>query len=687
MTSGLGAKGDGVTDDTQAINNFISQNSGCAILIIETGTYLVSDTIFVPAGTQLVGVLYSVIMGTGKNFADQANPRPVIQVGHPGDVGIAEISDFVITTTGGSAGAIGIEWNLDASSPGSAGLWDVHVRLGGAKGTNIDAAHYSTSATNLATCGSAFLGIHITPSGSGYFENIYAGLIQTETPYFQPTPIPPAPFTLNSAYGDPSEAVVDAWGLVITRSFNIFVYGAGLYSFFQHYRQDCVVTKNCQNSMVLVDHESSAVYIYQLTTTGTTNMISYPGNVSIALQADNVDGYASTLSLWEANGNGSPGSGSGGNNGSNPGGGGGSGTFPNWNFMPWSNSGAVSETFAIAGGSTTVIPIPTTTTIVTVGTQFVFLDPGGTPATALLPPGITEVNGITPTWTFQIVPPTTGPITFTAPPEFSGGPSFTTVVPSPSTGAIETVTGPHGVLWSMSGAPTGPVIIGTLPTSIGISDGITPTPVMPVGWLGPWTDPIFPFTTTIGQPAQSNTDIPWNPNPFPPPGATSETFVCSGTTTSFPIPTATTTISAGGATITLNSGGTPVGGPLATQCSEVGGIIPTWSQDIIPPPGATQITFTGPLTSTPTYISIVSVPPKTDSPHPTVTGPPGDHNRCNTLNIWAIIFGGFINPCLPLDIGIIHGLTPVPIPPPDWKGPWTNPIPRPTPPPPGGQVA
>ncbi|KAF7311924.1 Glucan 1,3-beta-glucosidase [Mycena indigotica] len=181
MTSGLGAKGDGVTDDTQAINNFISQNSGCAILIIETGTYLVSDTIFVPAGTQLVGVLYSVIMGTGKNFADQANPRPVIQVGHPGDVGIAEISDFVITTTGGSAGAIGIEWNLDASSPGSAGLWDVHVRLGGAKGTNIDAAHCSTSATNLATCGSAFLGIHITPSGSGYFENVWvwnAGMYQ-----------------------------------------------------------------------------------------------------------------------------------------------------------------------------------------------------------------------------------------------------------------------------------------------------------------------------------------------------------------------------------------------------------------------------------------------------------------------------------------------------------------------------
>lgn len=54
------------------------------------------------------------------------------QVGNAGDVGIAEISDLVITTTGGSAGAIGIEWNLEATSAGAAGLWDVHVRLGGA---------------------------------------------------------------------------------------------------------------------------------------------------------------------------------------------------------------------------------------------------------------------------------------------------------------------------------------------------------------------------------------------------------------------------------------------------------------------------------------------------------------------------------------------------------------------------
>ncbi|KAJ6469223.1 hypothetical protein DFH09DRAFT_1381008 [Mycena vulgaris] len=458
----------------------------------------------------------------------------------------------------------------------------------------------------------------------------------------------------------------------------MFVYGAGLYSFFQTYGQACVPNRNCQNSMVLVDRESTAVYIYQLTTAGSTNMISYPGNTSVAVQADNVNGFASTLTLWEADGTGSPGGG----NGT------GGGTFGDFNFIPWNPnpvppSGAVSETFAVAGGPTTVIPIPTEPTIITAGGQFVFLDPGGTPVSAQIPTTVSEVNGVTPTWSFQIVPPTAGPITFTAP--ISGSATFSTIVPSPANGVTATVTGPGGVKWSLTGAPAGPTIVGTLPTTVGISGGITPTAIMPVGWLGPWTDPVFPHSATTGQPPQVDTNIAWNPNPFPSPGAKTETFVCSGTTTSFPIPTATTTVSAGGATITLNSGGTPVGGPLATQCSEVGGIFPTWSLDIIPPPGVATITFTGPLTSTPTYISIVPVPPKPDSPDPTVTGPGGDHNRCNTLNFWTLLFGGLINPCLPLDIGIIGGITPVPIPPPGWNGPWTNPIPRPTPLPPGGE--
>lgn len=81
-------------------------------------------------------------------------------------------------------------------------------------------------------------------------------------------------------------------------------------------------------------------------------------------------------------------------------------------------------------------------------------------------------------------------------------------------------------------------------------------------------------------------------------------------------------------------------------------------------------------------MTVVPVPSK-NAPPVTVTGPPGDKNRCNTFNFWTLLFGGAILDCLPLDIGIIGGITPVPVPPPQWKGPWTNPIPRPTPPPDG----
>ncbi|KAJ7708550.1 hypothetical protein B0H16DRAFT_1481276 [Mycena metata] len=746
MTSGLGAKGDGINDDTAAINTFLSTNSGCAILLIETGTYLVKNTIFVPAGTQVAGTLYAVIMGSGPNFGDQKNPLPVIQVGNPGDVGQVEMSDLVITTVGGSAGAIGIEWNLEAGSQGAAGLWDVHIRLGGAKGSNINAANCLTSSINAAGCTSAFLGLHITPLGSGYFENvwvwnadhdlddpnqtqinsfsgrgilvesatgpvwlvgtasehhviyqcafnnaqnIYAGLIQSETPYFQPTPIPPAPFSTTLSYGDPSEAVAAAWGLVITNSFDMFVYGAGLYSFFQTYGQACVPNRNCQDSMVLVDQQSAAVYIYQLTTAGSTNMISYPGNMSVALQADNIDGFASTLSFWGANGTGT-------GTGTGPGGGGGFGDFT-------AVSESLSPRFAEEAQD-----------------EFVFLDPGGTPVTALLPSTVSEINAVTPTWTFPIVSPTAGPVTFTVP--ISGSQTFSSVVPPPSSGVIVIVTGPGDAVRSLSGGPSGPSVVGTLPPSVGISGGTTPTPVLPIGWLGPWTDPQC---------------LSVYPNPFSSSGAKTGTFVCAGTTTSFPIPTATTTVSAEGATVTLNicinisssstvadrlpmivysrlkafikgkflgknlkglykgllkafsakglyalgehCGGTPVGGALATQCSLVAGILPSWSLDIIPSPGASTITFTGPLTSTPTWISIVPVPTQTDTPGVNVIGPPADKDRCNSGNIWTLLFNLIIDPCLPLDVGIIDGITPVPVTPPGWTGSWTNPIPRPTP--------
>jgi glucan 1,3-beta-glucosidase len=58
----------------------------------------------------------------------------------------------------------------------------------------------------------------------------YMGLIQTETPYYQPAPASPAPFSINSAYSDPSSNQPAAWGLWVASSSNILVFGAGHYS-------------------------------------------------------------------------------------------------------------------------------------------------------------------------------------------------------------------------------------------------------------------------------------------------------------------------------------------------------------------------------------------------------------------------------------------------------------------------
>jgi hypothetical protein len=58
-------------------------------------------------------------------------------VGNNGDSGIVEISDLIISTTGGSQGAVGIEWNVNGVHQGDTGMWDVHVRLGGALGEHL----------------------------------------------------------------------------------------------------------------------------------------------------------------------------------------------------------------------------------------------------------------------------------------------------------------------------------------------------------------------------------------------------------------------------------------------------------------------------------------------------------------------------------------------------------------------
>ena len=75
-------------------------------------------------------------------------------------------------------------------------------------------------------------------------KNVFMGMIQTETPYFQSNPNALLPYAANPEYRDPtftcaagSKSCAKAWGLRIVDSSDVLIYGAGLYSFFDNYDQ------------------------------------------------------------------------------------------------------------------------------------------------------------------------------------------------------------------------------------------------------------------------------------------------------------------------------------------------------------------------------------------------------------------------------------------------------------------
>ncbi|TFY54718.1 hypothetical protein EVJ58_g8694 [Rhodofomes roseus] len=341
-----GAKGDGSTDDTTALQAVFDKYAGCAIIYFDAGTYVVTNTLQIPAGTQMVGEVWASIMGSGSAFEDQSNPLPVVQVGTPGSSGIMEISNIVFTTKGPTAGAIVIEWNVNSPSQGGAAMWDSYIR-------HRSALTYSR--VGAPSCFAAFLGLHLTPNSNAYIEgtwvwladhdlddaaqssvtiysgrgilsesagpvwmigtasehhvlyqynlagaqNHYIGVMQTESPYYQPLPMPPTPFSINDTYKDPSLPIdlTAAWGLYIQSSTDITVFGAGLYSFYQNNDQTCLSTTICQTQILNIDSSSTGISLYSLSTVGAINQLSF-GGLPVIAASINVDGIQNTVTAW-----------------------------------------------------------------------------------------------------------------------------------------------------------------------------------------------------------------------------------------------------------------------------------------------------------------------------------------------------------------------------------------------------
>jgi glucan 1,3-beta-glucosidase len=137
-----------------------------------------------------------------------------------------------------------LEINIAGAKPGDVGFWETHFRIGGGAGSDVQ----TKCGGNPVDCKAAFLLLHIKPTGSAYIENmwgwtadhdldgnhgqtistgrgalietnkaawfvgsafehhtlyqynlvnaqnVYFGLIQVETPYWQPGPNAPAPW-------------------------------------------------------------------------------------------------------------------------------------------------------------------------------------------------------------------------------------------------------------------------------------------------------------------------------------------------------------------------------------------------------------------------------------------------------------------------------------------------------------
>ena len=360
-----GAKGDGVSDDTAALQKAMNNLTPDQILYFDHGAYVVTSTIKVPKNIKMTGEIWPLIMASGNAFANQASPAPVFQVGQPGDTGAVEMSDLIFETKGPAPGAIMVEWNVAETSQGAAGMWDVHFRIGGTAGTNLQsntcAKNPNVTTSYNPNCEGAFLLLHVTTKATIYLENnwmwvsdheldlsdhnqiniyngrgiliesqgptwmygtssehsqlynfefanaqnVYAGVLQSETPYMQSNPTAlNGGFKPSDTYFDPDFSSCNgdagcekAWGLRVFASTDILIYGAGFYSFFDNYDQTCLGPESCQENMVSIECSTQA-YLWALSTKASTNMVTVDGT-GVVKQEDNMSNFCQTIALFE----------------------------------------------------------------------------------------------------------------------------------------------------------------------------------------------------------------------------------------------------------------------------------------------------------------------------------------------------------------------------------------------------
>ncbi|KZT29030.1 glycoside hydrolase family 55 protein [Neolentinus lepideus HHB14362 ss-1] len=300
-----GAKGDGQTDDTAALKDIFATYAACKIIFFDAGVYVVTSTIPIPAGTQIVGEAWTVIIwAVGALFRTRLIHNLLSGLGGAAGTNLQESRCTKQTDTGSNCFTAFMAFHLtSASSTYLVGTWvwladhDLDASYQGQLTLYSGRGIYSQSQGPVWLIGTG--SEHHTSYNHQLVgaANHYMGLIQTESPYHQPSPAPPSPFSILSSWNDPSFSNQNAaWSLRVASSKNILIFGAGLYGFLQNYDQICVDDFNCQQQIVYID-SSSGVAIYSLSTVSSVYQLSI-NEAGIIPNSANRNDFAQTVTAW-----------------------------------------------------------------------------------------------------------------------------------------------------------------------------------------------------------------------------------------------------------------------------------------------------------------------------------------------------------------------------------------------------
>lgn len=146
-------------------------------------------------------------------------------------------------------------------------------------------------------------------------RNVLLAMIQTETPYFQGHRFTPASQSVQRsvAFHDPDcardyasdggrqfDSAMDdrAFGIVLDGCTDVYVLGAGLYSFFDNYAQDTLPAHACQRRLCVLDDENASreTWLVNVATVGCEVQLTHAGR-DVCEERTYREGFCSTLPI------------------------------------------------------------------------------------------------------------------------------------------------------------------------------------------------------------------------------------------------------------------------------------------------------------------------------------------------------------------------------------------------------